>query len=139
MVVFFILLFVSMKGCPWSAETWTLICAQEISVHIYCYSSSGLSSCIQNWLPGLSLLIYYDFLGIFQNQFFISGFLGDDVIQNRLLEALYKRILRAVDEKKCFRVIIVIPLLPGFQVTCFKEHSHNLQLHLWTPLFCRVA
>ncbi|KAJ0976302.1 hypothetical protein J5N97_018267 [Dioscorea zingiberensis] len=50
-----------------------------------------------------------------ENQFFISGLSGDDVIQNRLLEAMYKRILRAEQEKKCFRVIIVIPLLPGFQ------------------------
>ena len=51
-----------------------------------------------------------------QNQFFISGLSGDDIIQNRVLEALYQRIMRAFNEKKCFRVIIVIPLLPGFQV-----------------------
>ncbi|XP_047315494.1 phospholipase D zeta 1-like isoform X2 [Impatiens glandulifera] len=51
----------------------------------------------------------------FENQFFISGLSGDDTIRNRVLEALYKRILKAHNEKKCFRVIIVIPLLPGFQ------------------------
>ncbi|KAL6503364.1 Phospholipase D zeta 1 [Orobanche gracilis] len=50
-----------------------------------------------------------------ENQFFISGLSGDEVIQNRILEALYRRIMRAHNEKKCFRVIIVIPLLPGFQ------------------------
>ncbi|XP_078439374.1 phospholipase D zeta 1-like isoform X2 [Wolffia australiana] len=50
-----------------------------------------------------------------ENQFFISGLSGDDVIKNRILEALYQRIRRAEKEKKCFRVIIVIPLLPGFQ------------------------
>ncbi|KAK3160706.1 hypothetical protein QOZ80_1BG0063280 [Eleusine coracana subsp. coracana] len=50
-----------------------------------------------------------------ENQFFISGLSGDDTIKNRVLEALYRRILRAEKEKKCFRVIIVIPLLPGFQ------------------------
>ncbi|XP_061975701.1 phospholipase D zeta 1 isoform X1 [Populus nigra] len=50
-----------------------------------------------------------------ENQFFISGLSGDDIIQNRVLEALYRRIMRAFNEKKCFRVIIVIPLLPGFQ------------------------
>ena len=33
-----------------------------------------------------------------------------------MLEALYRRIMRAYREKKTFRVIIVIPLLPGFQV-----------------------
>ena len=52
-----------------------------------------------------------------QNQFFISGLSGDDTIKNRVLEALYKRILRAHNEKKSFRVIVVIPLLPRFQVT----------------------
>ncbi|KAL5996232.1 hypothetical protein ACLOJK_026306 [Asimina triloba] len=49
------------------------------------------------------------------NQFFISGLSGDDIIRNRVLEALCGRIMRAEKEKKCFRVIIVIPLLPGFQ------------------------
>ncbi|XWS57471.1 hypothetical protein CRYUN_Cryun09bG0176700 [Craigia yunnanensis] len=50
-----------------------------------------------------------------ENQFFISGLAEDEIIQNRVLEALYQRILRAHKEQKCFRVIIVIPLLPGFQ------------------------
>nr|XP_043625255.1 phospholipase D zeta 1-like [Erigeron canadensis] len=50
-----------------------------------------------------------------ENQFFISGLSDDDVIQNRVLEALYRRIMRAHKEEKCFRVIVVIPLLPGFQ------------------------
>ncbi|KAL8553907.1 hypothetical protein ACS0TY_002247 [Phlomoides rotata] len=50
-----------------------------------------------------------------ENQFFISGLSEDEVIQNRVLESLYNRIMRAHEEKKCFRVIIVIPLLPGFQ------------------------
>ncbi|XP_021682219.2 phospholipase D zeta 1 isoform X2 [Hevea brasiliensis] len=50
-----------------------------------------------------------------ENQFFISGLFGDEIIQNRILDALYKRILQAHKEQKCFRVIIVIPLLPGFQ------------------------
>ncbi|KAI8024040.1 Phospholipase D zeta 1 [Camellia lanceoleosa] len=50
-----------------------------------------------------------------ENQFFISGLSGDEIIQNRILEALYRRILRAHKEQKCFRVVVVIPLLPGFQ------------------------
>ncbi|TYH82600.1 hypothetical protein ES332_D02G072900v1 [Gossypium tomentosum] len=50
-----------------------------------------------------------------ENQFFISGLSGDENIRNRVLEALYRRILRAYSENKCFRVIIIIPLLPGFQ------------------------
>ncbi|XP_012088961.3 phospholipase D zeta 1 isoform X2 [Jatropha curcas] len=50
-----------------------------------------------------------------ENQFFISGLCGDEIIQNRVVDALYKRILQAYKEQKCFRVIVVIPLLPGFQ------------------------
>ncbi|MED6130321.1 Phospholipase D zeta 1 [Stylosanthes scabra] len=50
-----------------------------------------------------------------ENQFFISGLSREDVIRNRVLEALYQRIMRAFNNKKTFRVIIVIPLLPGFQ------------------------
>ncbi|XP_065863722.1 phospholipase D zeta 1 isoform X3 [Euphorbia lathyris] len=50
-----------------------------------------------------------------ENQFFISGLSGDETIRNRVLESLYRRIMRAYNEKKCFRVIIVIPLIPGFQ------------------------
>ncbi|XP_028779524.1 phospholipase D zeta 2 [Neltuma alba] len=50
-----------------------------------------------------------------ENQFFISGLATDDTIQNRVLEALYRRILLAHKEQKLFRVIIVMPLLPGFQ------------------------
>ncbi|KAI8000729.1 Phospholipase D zeta 2 [Camellia lanceoleosa] len=60
-----------------------------------------------------------------ENQFFISGLSGDEIIQNRILEALYRRILRAHKEQKCFRVVVVIPLLPG---------SHSCTL-LHTPLF----
>uniref|UniRef100_A0A2N9IVF7 Phospholipase n=1 Tax=Fagus sylvatica TaxID=28930 RepID=A0A2N9IVF7_FAGSY len=50
-----------------------------------------------------------------ENQFFISGLSGDEIIQNRVLDALYKRIVQAHKEQKCFRVIVVLPLLPGFQ------------------------
>ncbi|XP_021806239.1 phospholipase D zeta 1 isoform X1 [Prunus avium] len=50
-----------------------------------------------------------------ENQFFISGLSGDEIIRNRVLEALFRRIMRAYNDKKCFRVIIVIPLIPGFQ------------------------
>ncbi|KAL5786767.1 hypothetical protein ACOSQ2_009159 [Xanthoceras sorbifolium] len=50
-----------------------------------------------------------------ENQFFISGLSGDETIQNRVLEALYRRIVQAYKEQKCFRVIVVIPLIPGFQ------------------------
>ncbi|CAK8572500.1 unnamed protein product [Lathyrus sativus] len=50
-----------------------------------------------------------------ENQFFISGLAMDDTIQNRILEAIYRRILKAHKEQEDFRVIVVMPLLPGFQ------------------------
>ncbi|XP_050380280.1 phospholipase D zeta 1-like isoform X2 [Argentina anserina] len=50
-----------------------------------------------------------------ENQFFISGLSGDEIIHNRVLEVLYRRIVLAHKEQKCFRVIVVMPLLPGFQ------------------------
>jgi len=62
----------------------------------------------------------------FQNQFFISGFNGDGTIQNRVLEALYSRILQAHKQQKCFRVIVVLPLLPGFQVLVLGFISKQL-------------
>ncbi|XP_058077634.1 phospholipase D zeta 1-like isoform X3 [Magnolia sinica] len=62
-----------------------------------------------------SLIEKAEYFIYIENQFFISGISGDDIIRNRVLEALYSRILRADREKKCFRVIIVLPLLPGFQ------------------------
>uniref|UniRef100_A0A7N1A2T8 Phospholipase n=1 Tax=Kalanchoe fedtschenkoi TaxID=63787 RepID=A0A7N1A2T8_KALFE len=81
--------------CQWSAGTSQV----EDSIHsAYC-----------------SLIEKAEHFVYIENQFFISGLSGDDIIRNRVLEALYRRIMRAYNEKKCFRVIIVIPLLPGFQ------------------------
>lgn len=62
-----------------------------------------------------SLIDKAEYFVYIENQFFISGLSGDDTIHNRVLEALYKRILRAHKEQHSFRVIVVIPLLPGFQ------------------------
>ncbi|XLR51880.1 hypothetical protein HN51_002614 [Arachis hypogaea] len=62
-----------------------------------------------------SLIEKAEYFIYIENQFFISGLSRDDVIRNRVSEALYQRIRRAYDDKKTFRVIIVIPLLPGFQ------------------------
>ncbi|KAG5549071.1 hypothetical protein RHGRI_014441 [Rhododendron griersonianum] len=80
----------------WSAGT----SQSEDSIHrAYCY-----------------LIEKAEYFVYIENQFFISGLSGDEIIQNRVLEALYRRVLRSHKEQKCFRVIVVIPLLPGFQV-----------------------
>lgn len=48
------------------------------------------------------------------------------MIRNRVLEALHRRIMRAYNDKKSFRVVVVIPLLPGFQVLIFYPVSTQL-------------
>lgn len=80
----------------WSAGTSQ---AEERSIHeAYC-----------------SLIEKAEYFVYIENQFFISGLEGDDTISNRVLQALYSRIMRAYKEHRCFRVIVVLPLLPGFQ------------------------
>lgn len=49
-----------------------------------------------------------------ENQFFISSTAGNP-IRNKICEALLLRIRRAIEEDKPFKIIVVIPLLPGFQ------------------------
>lgn len=60
------------------------------------------------------------------------------MIRNRVSQALYRRIMRAHNDKKTFRVIVVIPLLPGFQVLInfFFQKEKVLLLHeFWTHFF----
>jgi hypothetical protein len=80
------------------------------------FSLSAKHLVIKQWRYTTKFFCNILFDDLLQNQFFISGLSGDDTIKNRVLEALYRRILRAEREKKRFKAIIVIPLLPGFQV-----------------------
>lgn len=61
---------------------------------------------------------YFDVSSCFgdkQNQFFVSGFCGDGLVENRVVQALYKRILRAHATGAKFKVMVVMPLLPAFE------------------------
>lgn len=79
--------------CRWSAGTRT-----ESSLHTaYC-------DLVQN----ASHFVYIE------NQFFVSGMDQDDVVGNRIAEAIYRRILQAHARKEAFLVMIVLPLLPAF-------------------------
>lgn len=49
-----------------------------------------------------------------ENQFFISATKPHAVVKNLVMDALAKRIIRAINEKKDFRVIVLMPLIPGF-------------------------
>lgn len=48
-----------------------------------------------------------------ENQFFCSGMDGDERIGNRVVEAIYRRVVRAHGHKETFHVMIVLPLLPA--------------------------
>eukprot|EP00435_Cladocopium_sp_Y103_P071019 s99_g36.t1 len=51
-----------------------------------------------------------------ENQFFCSGLEGDSQIGNRVLEALFRRIVKAHEQRDGrFHVVIVLPLLPALE------------------------
>nr|XP_043607393.1 phospholipase D zeta 1-like isoform X2 [Erigeron canadensis] len=91
----------------------TCRCQVIRSVSLWSAGTSRVEDSIHN--AYFSLIERAEHMVYIENQFFISGLSGDEIIRNRVLESLYKRILRAYNENQCFRVIIVIPLLPGFQ------------------------
>jgi len=68
-----------------------------------------------------------------ENQFFISGN-GDPrekhVISNQIANALVTRITQAIVEDEDFRVVIVLPLLPGFTGDINDKSSKILRIQL---------
>lgn len=67
----------------------------------------------------ITLIAYSEHFIYIENQFFISNAGGltneDNIVENRIAEALVLRISKAHEAKEKFRVIIVLPLLPGFE------------------------
>ena len=49
-----------------------------------------------------------------ENQFFISNTQDDGPVKNQIAKALVERIVRAGQEGTKFRVVVVIPEVPGF-------------------------
>ncbi|EPS61308.1 hypothetical protein M569_13489, partial [Genlisea aurea] len=118
------------ESCSWQTQEHIFpACSstEESQVGPRCSCSCQVVRSVSQWSAGTSytedsihkayctLVEEAEYFIYIENQFFISGLSEDDVIQNRVLESLYNRIMRAYSEKKCFRVIIVIPLLPGFK------------------------
>ncbi|KAJ9549637.1 hypothetical protein OSB04_022180 [Centaurea solstitialis] len=91
------------------------ICRCQVirSVSLWSAGTSQVEDSIHN--AYCSLIEKAEHFVYIENQFFISGLAGDEIIRNRVLDSVYRRIMRAHQEKQCFRVIVVIPLLPGFQ------------------------
>lgn len=64
-----------------------------------------------------------------ENQFFISSTAGKP-IQNTIVEALVRRIKRAIEEGERFMVVIVIPLLPGFEGGIEDKNANIMRITL---------
>lgn len=63
-----------------------------------------------------------------QNQFFITACKpGKTFIQNKIGEAIVKRILRAFKEKTPWKAYIVIPLMPGFPHDILEDKAFALR------------
>ena len=62
----------------------------------------------------LSMIQHSEHFIYIENQFFVSSTSGKPV-RNRIAEELIKRLKRAIDSKQPFRLIISLPLLPGFE------------------------
>lgn len=73
-----------------------------------------------------------------ENQFFISGSAGDQV-HNQISEVLIMRIKQAAANKEKFRVIVVLPLLPGFEgeIDTSTASILKIQLHWQYQTICR--
>lgn len=49
-----------------------------------------------------------------QNQFFISASNKNGVVKNRIMEAICNRVIKAISRNQDFKVMIIMPLIPGF-------------------------
>jgi phosphatidylserine/phosphatidylglycerophosphate/cardiolipin synthase-like enzyme len=65
-----------------------------------------------------------------ENQFFISrsSEQQSSPIRNRIAQAIVERILRAVEEKKQFRVFFFMPLLPAFEAAVNRSEASSLRM-----------
>lgn len=74
------------------------------------------SSILEGYIRAIDASEHYIYI---ENQFFISSCRthNDDmnIVQNKIAEAIYRRIMRAYHNKRKFRVYILIPLLPAFE------------------------
>ena len=74
------------------------------------------ASIVDAYIEAISNAEHYVYI---ENQFFISQtktHIGnEDIVKNRIAEALYRRIIRAYRNQQTFRVFVLIPLLPAFE------------------------
>lgn len=97
-----------------SAGPWSMGLAPEASVH----------------LAYLHLIDQANYFIYIENQFFISSTAGD-IVANQVAQALVERIKVAAAHKEPFKVIVMLPLLPGFQGTIDDPAAALLRLELY--------
>ena len=107
-----------------SAGPWSLGVSLETSVH----------------LAYLHLIDQADHFVYIENQFFISS-TGGDFVCNQVAQALVERIKLAASHNERFRVIVVLPLLPGFQGSIDSPSAAlmRIELHWEYQTICRGA
>ena len=69
-----------------------------------------------------------------ENQFFISNSAGHPV-ENAIAEVLVKRIKSAARKKEKFKVIVFVPLLPGFEGEIDDPNSAVMKVQLHWEYF----
>ncbi|KAH3685525.1 hypothetical protein WICPIJ_003506, partial [Wickerhamomyces pijperi] len=77
----------------------------------------------------LKLIETSDHFVYMENQFFITATAFDGVvIENRIGDALVDRIIKAHNEKKPWRAVIVIPLMPGFEAQVDEADGSSVRV-----------
>lgn len=64
-----------------------------------------------------------------ENQFFISSTSATGV-ENRVVMALYGRIAKAFKEKKPFKVVVFMPLMPAFEANLEDQQGKVMQIQI---------
>lgn len=104
-------LFREPQECPPEANDWQACTAQVVrSVGRWSAGTRTESSAHTSYCELVQDAERYVYI---ENQFFVSGMDGDEAIGNRVVEALYRRIVRAHAHQEPFFVMIVLPLLPA--------------------------
>lgn len=86
----------------------------------------------------MNLIDQADHFIYIENQFFISSTAGEPV-KNQIAQALVERIKIAAHKKEKFKIIVVLPLLPGFEGSIDDPSASVLrvQLHWEYQTICR--
>lgn len=65
-----------------------------------------------------------------ENQFIISSTSKDIPVENKIIKALFMRILKAHEANEPFKVIIFLPLLPAFEASLEEQQGKVMQIQI---------